>query len=96
MLDKEVQEKFLKEAVEVAEKAEELYRQHANTLSNRNDEVPQANSYWKLSREVARCRQLSGLLSAPGLEGARLKQIIEAFDFLEVPELEEDRTFESQ
>ena len=95
MLDKEDQEKFIKEAVEVVEKCEELSRQRANAFSN-NDEVLQAQLYWKLKRGISRCRQLKGLLAPGSFEFAKLEQIIEAFDALDEPEMEEIRTLESQ
>lgn len=95
MTDKESQEKFRNEAAEVAEKCEELSRQRANAFSN-NDEVLQAQLYWKLKREVSRCRQLKGLLAPGSFEFSKLEQIIEAFADLDEPEMEEIRTFESQ
>lgn len=95
MLDEKAHKKLLAEANEAAEKAEELYRQHVNTLVNCDDERPQAQSYGRLNRAIERCRQLRGLLDDGSREAARLEKIIEDFYALDVPEQEEDRTLES-
>ena len=88
MLDKEVQEKFLKEAEEVAKEAEGLFCQYANDLLDRSTDVSQANSFRNLCQAIYRCRQISGVLEAEKIEAPRLAKMLEAFDALAVPELE--------
>lgn len=93
MLDKEVQEKFLKEATVAAEDAEEHFRQYANALLQRDDRSSQVRSYQTLSERAYRCRQINGVLEAENLKDARLENIIEAFNALEEPEVEARMSF---
>lgn len=89
MLDKKVQEKLLAEVPEIAEEAEDLFRQHSNDFADHGSVSAQLKSYMLLSQGVNRCRQLKGMLDAGKVkyDNERLEKIIEAFDALEEPNL---------